>query len=160
MRIAVNVTTDSDDNWESAATFAREAERHCAGHGHHSARHTLPREPRHDRDGNAVALGRTLPARSWDQRAPGCRGLARCVFLQTDTAHQGDHRDSAAGHLGRASELRRRHLPASPAGWRGPRPQEQRPTRPRARLRCRPGAQELGTHRRACRRVDRRIVHT
>ena len=27
MRIAVNVTTDSDGNWESAATFAREAER-------------------------------------------------------------------------------------------------------------------------------------
>ena len=27
MRIAVNVTTDSDGNWESAATFAREADR-------------------------------------------------------------------------------------------------------------------------------------
>ena len=131
MRIAVNVTTDSHGDWQSAVTFAQEAERLGAesiwtGESWGYDAITPLAYLAAGTDGIAlgtgiIQLGTRSPANlamtamamqslSGDRFRLGLgtsgpqvvEGWHGVSFDQSDSADQGDHRDRAPGNVGRA----------------------------------------------------------
>ena len=141
MKIAVNVTTDSPGDWESAASFALEAERLGAESiwsgeswgfdaitplAYLSARTTRiglgtgivqlgSRSPANlamtAMSMQSLSYGR-FPARTRHERPTGNRRLARRLVLTSHPTHEGDHRDSQDGDIWRKGRLRRRGIPS------------------------------------------------